>query len=78
VRQSFIQKHEYFGDYLDFIVLFICILSLYVINLGVVSFLKDSPYTFLTMLNMLMLMYLMYYVNLNETNIVLFLAKTIE
>jgi len=43
-----IQKHEYFSD-LDFIILFVGILPLYVINLGVVSLFADSPFTFLAM-----------------------------
>jgi len=40
--------YEYFGD-LDFIILFVGILSLYSINLGVVSLFSDSPFTFLAM-----------------------------
>jgi len=43
-----IRKHEYFGD-LVFIILFVGILSLYVINLGAVSLFADSPFTFLAM-----------------------------
>jgi len=43
-----IRKHEYFSD-LDFIILFVGILPLYVINLGAVSFFADSPFTFLAM-----------------------------
>ncbi|AES90450.1 transmembrane protein, putative [Medicago truncatula] len=58
-----IRKHEYFRD-LDFIILFVGIWSLYVINLGVVSLFTDSLFTFLTML--IMLLYLMYSINLNE------------
>jgi len=41
-----IRKHGYFGD-LDFIILFVGILSMYVINLSVVSLFADSPFTFL-------------------------------
>jgi len=52
-----IRKHEYFGDF-KFIILFVGIFPLYVINLDFVSLLADSPFTFLTMLNMLL--YLMY------------------
>jgi len=58
-----IHKHGYSGD-LDFIVLFVCILPLYAINLDVVSLFADSPFTFLGML--IMLLYLMYSINLNE------------
>jgi len=36
-----IQNHRYYGD-LDFIILFIGVLSLYVINLDVVSLFVDS------------------------------------
>jgi len=54
-----IQEHVYSGN-LDFIILFIGILPLYVINLGVVSLFVDSPFTFLAML------ILMYSINLNE------------
>jgi len=54
-----IWKQEYSGD-LDFIILFVGILSLYAINLGDVSLFADSPFTFLAML------ILMYYVSLNE------------
>jgi len=43
-----IQKHEYIDD-LGFIILFVGILSLYAINLGVVSLFADSPFTFLAM-----------------------------
>jgi len=41
-----IQKHGYFVD-LDFIILFIGILSLYAINLDVVSLFANSPFTIL-------------------------------
>jgi len=58
-----IQKHGYSGD-LDFIILFVGILPLYAINLGVVSLLADSPFTFLAIL--IMLLSLMYSINLNE------------
>ena len=58
-----IQKHGYSGD-LDFIILFVGILSLYAINLGVVSLFADSPFTFLAIL--IMLLSLMYSINLNE------------
>jgi len=58
-----IRNHEYFDD-LEFIILFVGILSLYAINLYVVSLFAYSPFTFLTMLNMLL--YLMYSINLNE------------
>jgi len=43
-----IWKHGYFGG-LDFIILFVGILPLYVINLGVVSLFTDSSFTFLAM-----------------------------
>jgi len=43
-----IRKHVYFGD-LDFIILFVGILSLYVINLDVVSLFAYSSFTFLAM-----------------------------
>ncbi|AES81158.1 transmembrane protein, putative [Medicago truncatula] len=43
-----IRKHGYFGD-LSFIILFVCILPLYAINLDVVSLFADSPFTFLAM-----------------------------
>jgi len=43
-----IRKHGYFGD-LDFIILFVSILSLYAINLRAVSLFADSPFTFLAM-----------------------------
>jgi len=43
-----IWKHEYFGD-LDFIILFVGILSMYAINLGAVSLFADSLFTFLAM-----------------------------
>ena len=44
-----IRKHEYSGD-LDFIILFVGILSLYAINLGVVDLFVDSSFMFLAML----------------------------
>jgi len=47
----------YFGD-LEFIILIVGILPLYVINLSVVSLFADLPFTFLAMLKMLL--YLMY------------------
>jgi len=65
-----IQKHEYSG-YLDFIMLLVDTLSLYAINLDVVSLFTYLPFTFLAIL--IMLLYLMYSINLNEKNIVLFL-----
>ena len=40
-----IRKYEYSGD-LDFIILFVGILSLYVINLSVVSLFAGSPLHF--------------------------------
>jgi len=43
-----IWKLGYFSD-LDFIILFVGILPMYVINLGVVSLFADSPFTFLAM-----------------------------
>jgi len=43
-----IRKHEYFSE-LDFIILFVDILSLYVINLGDVSLFAGSAFTFLAM-----------------------------
>jgi len=43
-----IQKHEYFSG-LDFIILFVGILSLYAINLSIVSLFAYSPFTFLAM-----------------------------
>ena len=43
-----IRKHEYFGD-LGFIILFIGILSMYVINLSAVSLFADSLFMFLAM-----------------------------
>jgi len=43
-----IRKHGYFGN-LDFIILFVGILSMYAINLSVVSLFADSPFTFLAM-----------------------------
>jgi len=43
-----IWKHGYFGD-LGFIILFVGILPMYVINLGVVSLFADSLFTFLAM-----------------------------
>jgi len=58
-----IRKHGYFGD-LEFIVVFVGILSFYAINLGAVSLFTDSPFTFLSKLNMLL--YLLYFINLNK------------
>ena len=58
-----IRKHGYSGD-LDLIILFVGILSLYAINLDVVSMFVVSSFTFLAM--MMMLLYLMYSINLNE------------
>jgi len=43
-----IRKHGYFGD-LGFIILFVGILPMYIINLGAVSLFADSPFTFLAM-----------------------------
>jgi len=43
-----IWKQGYFGD-LGFIILFVGILPIYVINLGVVSLFADSLFTFLAM-----------------------------
>jgi len=43
-----IWKHGNFSD-LNFIILFVGILSLYAINLGAVSLFADSPFTFLVM-----------------------------
>ena len=43
-----IHKHGYFSD-LSFIILSVNILSLYAINLGVVSLFIDSSFTFLVM-----------------------------
>ena len=53
------RKYRYSRD-LDFIILFVGILSLYAINFGAVSLFADSPFTFLVML------ILMYSINLNE------------
>jgi len=64
-----IRKHENFGD-LDFILLFVGILSLYAINLDVVSLFADSSFTFLAMF----VSYVMYSINLDEW-ILLFLSK---
>jgi len=63
-----IQKHVNFGD-LGFIVLFVCILPFYAINLGDVSLFADSPSTFLAMF----VSNVMYRFKL--MNIVLFLSK---
>ena len=46
-----IQRHEYFVHF-DFIILFVSIFSLYVINLNAMSLFIDLSFTFLTMLNM--------------------------
>lgn len=54
-----IWKHEYSRG-LCFIILFICNLPLYAVNLDAVSLFADSPFTFLAML------ILMYYIDLNE------------
>ena len=56
-----IRKHGYFGD-LDFIILFVGILSLYAINLGVVSLFADLSFTF----SVMFVCDVMYYINLNE------------
>jgi len=58
-----IRKHRYSGD-LDFIILFVGILLLYVINLSVVSLSAGSLFMFLAML--IVLLHLMYSINLNE------------
>ena len=58
-----IWKHKYSGDF-DFIILFLCILSLYAINFGETSLFANSSFTYLAMLNMSL--YLIYYINLNE------------
>ena len=58
-----IRKHGYSGDF-DLIILFVGILSLYAINLDVVSLFAVSSFTFLVIL--MMLLYLMYSINLNE------------
>jgi len=55
-----IRKQKYFGD-LGFIILFVGTLSMYAINLGVVSLFADSPFTFLAMFA-----YDVYSVDLNE------------
>ena len=57
-----IWKHGYF-DHLDFIILFVGILSLSAINL-VLRVCLQIPFTFLALLNILL--YVMYYINLNE------------
>jgi len=57
-----IWKHEYSGD-LDFIILFVCILPLYAINLSDVNLFANSFFMFLTML--ILLLYVIYYINLN-------------
>jgi len=56
-----ISKHVYFGD-LYFIILFVGILSLYAINLDVVSLFADLSFTFLAIL----VSDVMYFINLNE------------
>jgi len=56
-----IRKHGYFGD-LDFIILFVGILSLYAINLGDVGLFAGSSFTFLT----IFVSDVMYSINLNE------------
>jgi len=56
-------KAWYYAD-LDFAILFVGILSLYAINLGVVSLFADPSFTFYLIL--IMLLYLMYTINLNE------------
>jgi len=58
-----IRKHVYYYD-LDFIILFVGILSLYAIYLDVVSLFADSLFIFLAML--IMLLYQMYFIDLNE------------
>jgi len=58
-----IWKHVYSGD-LDFIILYVSILSLCAINLGVVNLFVNSSFTFLVIL--IMLLYLMYSINLNK------------
>jgi len=55
-----IQKYGYYGD-LDFIILFVGILSLYAIDLMLFT---DLSFMFLTRL--IMLLYLVYSINLNE------------
>jgi len=57
-----IRRHGYSGD-LDLIILLVGILSLYAINLDVVSMFAVSSFTFLAIL--MMLLYLMYFINLN-------------
>jgi len=57
-----IWKHGYSGDF-DLIILFIGILSLYAINLDVVSLFAVSSFTFLAIL--MILLYLMYSIDLN-------------
>jgi hypothetical protein len=47
-----IRKYGHSGDFSFIILLFVDILSLYVINLDVVSFFADSLFLFLTMLNL--------------------------
>jgi hypothetical protein len=49
-----IWKYEYFDD-LDFIILFVGILLVYISNLSVVGLFTDSPFTFVAMLNMFFL-----------------------
>lgn len=56
-------KNEYFGE-LDFMILYIGILSLHVINLSFVSLFVDSPFLFLAML--IMLLYVIHFINLKE------------
>jgi len=58
-----IGKYGYYGD-LDFIVLFVGILSLHAINLGDVTLFAVSPFEFLMIL--MILLYRMYSINLNE------------
>jgi hypothetical protein len=48
----YIRKYGYFGD-LDFIILFVGILPLYVINLSDVSLFADLPFMFLAMSDVL-------------------------
>ena len=66
------RKHEYFGD-LVFIILFVGILTLYAINLGVVSLFADSSFMFLTMF----VSDVMYSINLNEWILFSFCQKEV-
>jgi len=66
-----IRKHGYFSD-LGFIILFVGILSMYVINLGVMSLFSDSPFMFLAMFVSDVLY------RFEWMNIVLFLSKKLK